>query len=169
MLYLAGMETTRAGARIVEALLVASLAVCFLATAASARRPLSKTSYEIAMKAIVKRYDIPEAQALLPITKNVETTANQDHHAGMLFKDEAQALAAITPPPVIAGDHRVLIAFDLATSENYLAMSTWLAAAARGEKTKPPPALPLSWLTRTFKATSDLRAHGYRIGSFTGD
>lgn len=154
-------------------LIACGLALVFalapLARAVPMGGPLSKPAYEAAMKAIAKRFDVPEARALQPMTKDPAGAALQNHLAGVLFGKEATALAAIVPPNEVAADHRALVAFDRAVSQNYFVVAAWLSATARGGKTKAPPPLASKWVDLSYKATSDLHAKGYKLGGFTGD
>ena len=123
------------------------------------------------MRALAKHFAAPMSRSFSPLSRVPAKLSMQWCADGQLFRQEAAALAAITPPVEVAADHQVFIAFDLALWRNALAMSKWLNGPFGSSKTEEhePPKLPSIWLKRTFKATTDLTAKSYNLGGFTGD
>ena len=96
-----------------------------------------RAAYERRLQAIEERFGAKASRALLPVTRALirdrPKAARQIKQAAVVLMQEADALAAIAPPIEVAQDHRALIVYARAVSEEESGLARLANASATGE------------------------------------
>lgn len=135
-----------------------------------------KTAYEKRVQAVAERFGAMASHELLPAARMLvhdrPKAALKMSRGALVFMQEADALAAITPPKEVAQDHRALVAWLRALSRNESGLARLVKASATGELKPGEAASLLSGVKRALSrgdaALRDFKRKGYDLFGFTG-
>jgi hypothetical protein len=133
-----------------------------------------RAAYVARVQAIEERFGAKASRELLPVTRALirdrPKAAWQIRRAAVVLIQEADALASVTPPIQVAQDHRAVIVYLRALSQEESGIARLVNVSATGESKPGEAASVLSRVkgakSRYDAALRDFRQKGYELVDF---